>query len=498
MSLISLGFTLLFTAVSVGLVWYCVNNTYYGKLFYYRMFKLRAISGKTSTGADGWTKAENTLGGDFKKFVPAMDRAEFENSKTYLTKAGDLGRKPLPFWLIAVIGILIIAEGLGFSYLLGTFIAPEGTADTYTLLMVALVLVLCVVLGMITHAAGHQLYRTNLINAMRVNWEQTVQDNHREFKTHEISLHQQQSIDDDQPAPTQLVNRVGDRGKYTMVIIAVIVIVTIAVLSTEMRIKAHEKTETDRTAGVQVTQESSNPFAEPGGDGLPAAVTAPNQQARDEAVKQSKDAGASEAMSAFIILAVIFVVTQIVAIYAGFKWGFGGKESAAAYRRTRGFASWTEVREVKEAFVEPVEELMTSLHGKFSETNRKLPVHSFKQYLAKTAAAAEPDDTPSAAAAEPPRQAAPQAPVRPQPQPTSAPAEPAQRAPLPFADETHADKVAFHLEAIGRLAEKEQKEQYVLSLDSALRSEVIGALKLRRQQEAAAKESAAKEVEGLF
>jgi len=483
MSLISLVCTLLFTAVSVALVWYCVNNTFYGKLFYYRMFKLRSISSKTSTGADGWTKAENTLGGDFKKFVPAMDRAEFENSKMYLTKAGDLGRQPLPFWLIAVIGTLIIAEGLGFSYLLGTFIAPEGTADTYTLMMVALVLVLCVVLGMITHAAGHQLYRTNLINAVRVNWEQTVQDNHREFKTHEISLHQPQSIDDDQPAPTQLVNRVGDRGKYTMVIIAVIVIVTIAVFSTSMRIKAHEKAETDRTIGMQVAPESSNPFAQTSGDGLPAAVTGPNKQAREEAAKQIHDAGTSEAMSAFIILAVIFVVTQIVAIYAGFKWGFGGKESAAAYKRTRGFASWTEVREVKEAFVEPVEELMTSLHGKFSETNRKLPVHSFKQYLLKTAAAADVEDgktTTVPAAPMPPRQVPPL--VEPQPWvPTTTLADAGE------------DSVESHLKAIGRLAGKVEKEQYVLGLDNPMRTDVIQALKLRQQQEAAAKE-----VEGLF
>lgn len=473
MSLISSGVVLLLVILVGAMVWYSINNTFHGKLFYYRMLKLRAISGKTSTSADGWTKAENTLGGDFKKFIPAMDRDEFDNSKTYLSKAGDLGRQPLPFWLMAVIGILIIAEGLGFSYLLGTFIAPEGTADTYTLLMVALVLVLCVVLGMIMHAAGHQLYRTRLISAARIDWQQTNARNDRPFKTHEVSLHQPQTIDDGEIACTQLVNRVGDNGKYTMVFVAVCTIVVIAVLSTTMRIKAHEKSEADRTVGTQVAADTSNPFAQGGQNGLPAAVTAPNQQANDIAAKQIHDASTSEAMSAFIILAVIFVITQIVAIYAGFKWGFGGKESPAAYKRTRGFASWTEVKEVRGAFVEPVEELMTGLHAKFSETNRKLVVHNFKQYLAKTASEAASDDYPPARAAAP-------APVI-APAPAAAPAAAPQ------------GSVQTHMDALDALTDKSAKEQYVLRLDADTRAGVIAAVKARQQRDAAAKE-----VEGLF
>ncbi|MGV7209821.1 hypothetical protein ACLB1G_18430 [Oxalobacteraceae bacterium A2-2] len=486
MSLISLGITLLCLVLGVAIAWYCINNTFQGKLFYYRLFKLRAISGKTSTGSDGWTKAENTLGGDFKKFIPAMDREEFENCKTYLALAGDKGRQPLPFWLIAMIGTLIIAEGLGFSYLLGTFIAPEGTADTYTLLMVALVLVLCVVLGMITHAAGHQLYRTRLINANRQEWQQTHTDDNPQFKTHEVLLLQPQNCDANQPPYTRLANRVGDKGQYTMVIIAIITIVTIAVFSTAMRVKAHEKAEADRTVGAVVSAEASNPFADKGGNGLPEAVTAPNQQANDNAAKQIHDAGTQEALSAFIILAVIFVITQIVAIYAGFKWGFGGQESAAAYRRTRGFSTWTEAREVKDAFIEPVEELMTALHAKFSESNRKLAVHSFKQYLSKTAAAADAEDR-EAADREAARKATDAA-------RSAAAAAPAPAAAAPLAPQpADADPVQAHLDAIDRLTAKEDKERYVLELEVGQRAAVIQAIKARQQRAAAAKE-----VEGLF
>lgn len=475
MSLIAGGITLLAVVLGLSLLWYCINNTFQGKLFYYRLIKLRGISSKTSVGHDGWTKAENALGGDFKKFVPAMDRVEFENSKNYLKKAGDLGRTPLPFWLIAVIAILIIAEGLGFSYLLGTFIAPEGTADTYTLLMVALVLVLCVVLGMITHAAGHQLYRTRLINGARRDWQEIRSNNERPFKTHEVSLHQDQVLDDAESSCTQLVNRVGDRGQYTMVIIAVLTIVIIAFFSTHMRMKGHEKAMADQTMGkpAAVSAAPSNPFADKA-DGLPAAVTASNDKANATAEKEVANADKDEAMSAFIILAVIFVITQIVAIYAGFKWGFGGKESGAAFSRTRGFASWTQVREVKDAFIQPVEELMTGLHAKFSEGNRKIPVHTFKQYIAKTASDAGDEGDEGAATA-----------------PAEAPAAPAAAAASAAAVP---DSLQSHLEAIDALASKEQKEAYVLSLTPGARAAVIGEIKARQSRQA----DAAKEVEGLF
>ena len=482
MSLLTGGFFVVVAIATFLLFWYVINNTFQGKLFYYRLFKLGPLSKKVSVDPDGWTKGENTMCGDFKKFIPAMDRFEFENSKEYIKKAGDLGRSPIPFWLIVVIGLLIIAEGMGFSFLLGTFIAPDGTGDTYTLLMVAIVLTLCIVLGFIMHFAGHQLHRTRLIENSRRDWQETNSADNRPFKTSEIGVHQPQNIDDADPPYTQVANRVGDRGSYTMVIIAALTILSIAFGSTYMRMKGLDKAHAQETLGRPSQPQSAptgNPFAK-SNDGLPAEVAGSNDKAIVKGENQSADAGTIEAYSAFAILAVIFVITQIVAITAGFKWGFAGKEGKAAFERTRGFASWTEVREVKDRYIEPVEELVTKLHARFQGGNRKLTVHTFKQYLFKSSVE-EPEEKPDTT-----RQ-------HPRDEKTHAP-------PLAPTEKTSGgtsniiDTVQSHLDTLDTLASREEKQAYVVRQPAAVREQIVSAIKIRKEAEAAA----LKEVENLF
>jgi len=69
----------------------------------------------------------------------------------------------------------VIAEGLGFSYLLGSWMAMEGSESTRQLLMYAIVFVLCVILMLVTHAAGHQLYRSNLLSGCDKEWRSAGQ-----------------------------------------------------------------------------------------------------------------------------------------------------------------------------------------------------------------------------------------------------------------------------------------------------------------------------------
>lgn len=495
MSLMSGGFLVVALIVALFLFWYCINNTFQGKLFYYRIFKLGSLSKKVSVDPDGWTKGEKTLCGDFKKFIPAMDRAEFENSKEYLKKAGDLGRTPIPFWLILVIGLLIIAEGMGFSFLLGTFIAPEGTADTYALLMVAIVLTLCIVLGFIMHFAGHQLHRTRLIANCRRDWLETNSSDNKPFKTDEIGVHQNQGIDDADPPYTQIANRVGDRGSYAMVIIAALTISAIAFGSTYMRMKGLDKARADETLGKAAVSQSApigNPFASKSADGLPAEVVASNDSATAKGASQSQDAGTIEAYSAFGILGVIFVITQIVAITAGFKWGFAGKEGKSAYERTRGFASWTQVKEVKDAFIEPVEELTSALHSKFQGGNRKLTVHTFKQYIAKSSMDEEASTVQKDVSKPAANTTVAVPPLResdivggPEAQPA-----PPQQAPSMPSD----GSVQLHLNALDALSSKEDKQAYVARQSAGVREQIVDAVKARKQAEAAA----LKELEGLF
>ncbi|MGO4470174.1 hypothetical protein AB4Z11_31965, partial [Pseudoduganella sp. RAF53_2] len=161
---------------------------------------------------NSWTNSERTLCNDYAQFMHLTSEAEFNKRIDYMSKAGDTGRSPTPGWLFLVLGLLIIAEGMGFSYLLGSWMAMEGSENTRLLLMGGIVFVLCVVMGFLTHNAGHQLFRTNLIRRCKKEW---IDDGKKgKLRTVNISLKDDQRQDDSLPHYTQCVNRVGNDSSY--------------------------------------------------------------------------------------------------------------------------------------------------------------------------------------------------------------------------------------------------------------------------------------------
>ena len=380
--------------------------------------------------------------------------------------------------MIFLIGLLIAAEGMGFSFMLGTFIAPEGTADTYLMLMLGIVFTLCVILGINMHAAGQQLYKRQLIVNCRRDWQETSSGDNKPFKTREVSLNTDQRIDDDDPFYTQVVNRVGTHSSLWMVYVAIFAIIVIAGGSTYMRAKGLEKSRADETLGKTAATTNStagNPFASKSPDGFPADVVAANDKAAAKGLAESRDAGTAEAYTAFVILAVIFVITQIVAIYSGAKWGFAAKESESAFKSTRGYASWTQVEEIRSRYIEPVEELMGALHAKYQGGNRKMTSHTVRQFL-EVPTSSEAGDNSQVAQSLVYRSASNDAPVNKTTEST-------------FAIETH-------LKAIAALLAIEEKQNYVLRLPSGIKEKVIDAIRARKEADAKAKE--VKDLENLF
>lgn len=300
--------------------------------------KLARLSRDTTRSSNpGWLRAEETLCSDYRKHITMTTEVEFRKRLSYMSKAQDLGRHPLPGWMVAVLAVLLVAEGLGFSYLLGTWMAREGSANVHTLLMLAIVFVICTIMLFLTHAAGHQLYRTGLIRRCDKEWRDSGQE--KPLRTQEVKLDDDQAVDDSAPAFSQTVNRVGTHGSHVMVVIAAIAILAIAGVSTWMRINHLNQEMIERTAVQGASSADGNPFAS-GNSPVPAELAKPQQEADMKAKVESLSNEKGEGLAAFIMLAIIFVVTQIVGIYAGYKYGFAGKESAAAYRGTRGYATY--------------------------------------------------------------------------------------------------------------------------------------------------------------
>lgn len=298
------------------------------------------LSKDQTKGSEGWLRAEEKLCACYKPFVNLMTRDMFNQRIEYLRKAADLGRSPTPMFVWTLLVVLVIAEGLGFSYLLGSWMAREGSANTHTLLMFAIVLVLCVILVALTHFAGHQYYRTSLLRSCFARYKERGS---AEYSVSTVSLNMDQSIDSKDPDFKQTINRVGkhshDVGSYAGGIIAIIAIAFIAVVSTYMRVKNMEGELIRETSSIEqpMQSSSSNPF-----DTLvlPAEVQASQHSADSKAKTEAMDAVSSEGLAAFAMLGFIFVITQIVGMGAGYKYEFAGRESKKAYLGLGGFSTY--------------------------------------------------------------------------------------------------------------------------------------------------------------
>lgn len=308
---------------------------------------------------NGWLNVEDTLCRDYARHVSALSEAQFENHMQYLRKAYDHGRKPLPMWAIGLLVLLIAMEGLGFSYLLGALINPEASEYVRNWLMFAIVAVLAAVLVWVMHAAGHQLYRTNLLRSCFKEFQA-----HKDpcFTSHVVSLGEAQSIDDEidgkpNPEHIQCANRVatkpGDRGSYAWIWVAGLLMLAIAVGSTVLRIETLHVAQLDTAPSFAGMFDMGEP--EPVAEPVTAAAAA---NARETA-----------AMAGFAILAVIFVVTQLVGMSVGYRYGFAGKQSSEAFQATRGAPDY-------DAYWEPIQLRMNIANLRLHTLHRLLEKHS--------------------------------------------------------------------------------------------------------------------------
>jgi len=451
------------------------------------------LSKDRTQGSAGWLRAEEKLCGIYKPFVALMKSDMFDQRIEYLRKAADLGRTPTPMWVWFLLIVLVIAEGLGFSYLLGSWMAREGSANTHTLLMFAIVLVLCVILVALTHYAGHQYYRTSLLRSCFARFKEKGS---QEYAVETISLNNKnQGQDDGSPDFKQTINRVAkhshDVGSYAAGIIAIIAIAFIAIVSTYMRVKNMEG-EMIRESATLEQPAAGNPFAQPV---LPDEVAAAQGKADRKAKTEATQAMTDEGLAAFAMLGFIFVVTQIVGMGAGYKYGFAGRESGAAHKSLGGFSTYEDYL----AYFQPLRDLvngrMKDLQQRLERNSHtKLELHkTFDDYLLE-----QQDQTGQLirginTAVAPPASAAVSAPVampRPEaPTPTQAlAAEPA----VPAAPAAPAAPVVRSLSTVKaefeRLDDAEAEKQYFLSLPAALRSDAAlqAWLKDRKAQRAAA------------
>jgi hypothetical protein len=264
----------------------------------------------------GWLNVELTLCADYARYATSLSRREFENHIEYLRKAHEIGRRPLPTWGWILITLLVAFEGLAFAYILGSWISIDSSENQRVLFMLAIVSALSILLVILTHKAGHQLYRTRLLQGLRKAWKEKRGEY---FYSRQVALSERQSVDDREPPYVQCANRIvtshDDFGGRFWIWAAVIFVAIIAIGATWLRMAT-----LDSSNDAELLQDIF------GGDAGAAAQSAPGDR--------------TAAFVSFGMLAAIFVITQVVAVGLGYNYGFAGRESSKAYAETRGHPNY--------------------------------------------------------------------------------------------------------------------------------------------------------------
>lgn len=289
------------------------------------------------SGREGWMNAEEKLCNVYKKYVSQLPENKFLQRIEYMKYAGDLGRTSMGIGMKIFLFVLVAAESMGFSYLLGTWAASDGSANLYTQLMYGIVFVLASILAMVTHAAGAQFYRTSLLRANYVQYKGQGTNNLEDRVKRIIALNDDQLADRNDPIETRCYSRIAkgpdDRGTYFWSWVAGVFVVTIFILSGVMRFSHMEAEMTRESQALEVT--TNNPFA---ASKMPSELVTPQQAADKKANAEARTNTSVEGGAAIVILGVIFVVTQIVGFGAGQQYCFAGQET---YKKAKGSnASW--------------------------------------------------------------------------------------------------------------------------------------------------------------
>jgi hypothetical protein len=166
-----------------------------------------------------------------------------------------------------------------------------------------------------------------------------------------------------------VISKPGDLGNHAWAWIAAGLILSIAIGSTVLRL------ETLHTAQIEATQADTGMPAIAGEEGMPAEFADPAAAAAaapTAAAAGADPAAASRenaALAGFIMLAIIFVVTQLVGVGVGLRYGFAGKQSRLAHRATHGHADYG-------SYFAPVEQRMMIANARLLKLHQLLEKHS--------------------------------------------------------------------------------------------------------------------------
>lgn len=368
----------------IGVIWKSIYQFHWFN-FWYDFPLIGKMRGLTDASPDSkdksWTRAEKTLCSDYARFVELGNVEAFNNRAEYIRKAKDLGVKPMPSWVNVFLWVLIIAEGFGFAYSLGTWAAMEGSENIHTLLMIALALVIAVPSALLSHEAGIRYHRWSNYNRYYKEWK-SVRKEDEPFKSVTIDLNKyDQTEDDNQPDYTQYANRRHEKKQLLPLWGAIAWAAIVVVLSTTARISHLETVMSQESVGIENSQtiQGGNPFA-----AVPPELANAQVNADKKATAEIKTSTFIEGSAAFLMLSFLYLATQGVGAALSAKYAFLGTQSETAYKGNFGFETYDDFIRYYEPLVQIAQSRLQTLQerlGSQDDINREMKLHkTFDDY----------------------------------------------------------------------------------------------------------------------
>jgi len=353
---------------------------------------------QTSLDNSGWFASENIICSKFYSFYAKYMNADekfFETCKDYLSKATEGDRKEFPALMWIVIFLLVVAEAMGFAYVLAGYTIPGASESLQQKGAVAIAFVISIILVGFTHLTGGEIYKNSLVTKAR-KWYNSYKKKNKDKKKDDdeddenlipdsrIKLTKKDNCKDDgKPEWKMLINRLNTNAdvtpKWYITIITAILIVLIAVGATYVRGQVLEK---------QLNQEISN-ISTNVYESAPTELGQIQANADKKALIEQQEADKKGGWATFIVLAVLFVFIQILGILFGWKWGFAGKESAKAYRFTKDYDTADAFAEAyekkKEVIITKADAKLKMLRSKMSDYISKVGIDGKEQNASRSA-----------------------------------------------------------------------------------------------------------------
>lgn len=300
---------------------------------------------KKSSWIDGMPQPEATL---CKKYASVMTQAKseasFNNAKEYLRLSYQNDIEPMPLWMITILFVLTMVESLGTGFLLAPHLSKGVTANQALVGGLAIALAFAIILLALTHAAGESVKKITMIKTVLGSMDKNAKP-HDMQSDEQISVEMDQNIDNGTSGEARFYRRVikgRDRGSWTLSIVVVVMLSIVMALVFSDRWGGVLAQETDKVTQVEqsgASGDNSNPFASAGADAsqdnLPPDVVKSQDESRKKVAKEIRSADLLQGFSASVLLAVIYVLTQLVGFWFSYKHSFIGS-GKKAYAMTLG------------------------------------------------------------------------------------------------------------------------------------------------------------------